>query len=321
MRKVLVIGTGGTISCVKTENGLAPGLSMNEMLKKLNVPAKIKIHTEQLFELDSTNMTPRHWEQLARHIHKRYDEFDGFVITHGTDTLAYAAAALSVLIYKSRKPIVLTGSMKPMNAKNSDAPANLRDAVRFAAKKRAFGVSVVFGGLMFYGWNVRKADTKSIVAFNSANFGIRGSFDYKGKLWHFDGKHSGETRFFEHLSDDVFLAKLIPGQQLCVPENARVVILESYGAGGVPDYLYNDVRRLADRGVYVMIATQCEYGGTRLSEYAVGSSAAKRLGLIETGMLTVEYAVARAQWALAYSKNFEEFKELFYTKYSEVRRK
>lgn len=312
MRKVLVIGTGGTISCVKTENGLAPGLSMNELLKKLDVPSKIKVHTEQLFELDSTNMTPRHWEQLARHIHKRYDEFDGFVITHGTDTLAYAAAALSVLIQNSRKPVVLTGSMKPMNAKRSDAPDNLRDAVRFAAKKRAFGVCVVFGGLMFHGWDVHKQSTKRLIAFNSGNYGIRGQFELKGKLWLFHEKYSGKTRFYEHLSDNVFLVKLIPGQRLCVPENAKAVILEGYGTGGIPDYLFNDVRKLADRGVYLMIATQCERGGTRLSEYAVGNnSAAKRLGLIETGKLTVEYAAARAQWALAYSNNYEEFKKLF----------
>ena len=311
MRKVLVIGTGGTISCVKTENGFAPGLSMSRLLKSVSVPAKIKTYSEQLFELDSTNMTPRHWEQLARHIHKRYDEFDGFVITHGTDTMAYAAAALSVLIQNSRKPIVLTGSMKPMTAKNSDAPCNLRDAVRSAAKKRAFGVCVVFGGFMFHGWDVHKWDTKGLMAFNSANRGIRGRFDSKGRLQLFNGKYSGETRFYEHLSDDVFLAKLIPGQRMCVPENAKVVILESYGTGGIPDYLFNDVRRLADKGVYLIVATQCEYGGTRLSEYAVGSSAAKRLGLIETGKLTVEYAVARAQWALAYSDNYEEFKKLF----------
>ena len=320
MRKVLIIGTGGTISCVKTENGLAPGLSMSKLIKKLNIPSKIKVRSEQLFELDSTNMTPRHWEQLARHIRKRYDEFDGFVITHGTDTLAYAAAALSLLIQNSRKPIVLTGSMKPMSEENSDAPDNLRDAVRFAAKKRAFGVSVVFGGLMFHGWDVRKHSSKRLIAFNSGNYGIRGQFDLKGKLFLFHGKHSGETRFFEHLSNDVFLVKLIPGQRLCVPENAKAVILEGYGTGGIPDYIYNDVSALVRRGVYIIISTQCEHGGTRLSEYAVGSSA-KRLGLIETGKMTVEYAVARAQWALAYSKNFEGFKELFYTKYSEVRRK
>ena len=318
MRKVLIIGTGGTISCVKTEDGLAPSLSMSELTKKLDIPSKIKVRSEQLFELDSTNMTPRHWEQLARHIRKRYDEYDGFVITHGTDTMAYAAAALSVLIQNSRKPVVLTGSMKPMNAKNSDAPDNLRHAVRFSAKKRAFGVCVVFGGLVFHGGDVHKWDTKGLMAFSSVNRGIRGQFDNKGKLSLFRGKHSGETRFYDHLSNDIFLAKLIPGQQLCVPEYAKAVILESYGAGGVPDYLYNDVRILADRGVYLIIATQCEYGGTRLSEYAVGSYAAKRLGLIEAGKMTAEYAVARAQWALAHSNDLEGFKKLFYTVYNEV---
>ncbi|MCH5203483.1 MAG: asparaginase [Oscillospiraceae bacterium] len=318
MRKVLVIGTGGTISCVRGENGLAPQLSVSELMKEISLPAKIEVCTEQLFCLDSTNMTPRHWEQLARYIRERYDEFDGFVITHGTDTMAYAAAAVSVLIQNSKKPVVFTGSVKPMKAKDSDAPVNMRDAVCFAAKKRAFGVCVVFCGMIFHGSDAHKWDTESLKAFNSMNRGTSGRIDAKGKLINFCEKHSGETRFYERLSDEVFLSKLIPGQRLCVPENARAIILESYGAGGVPDYLFDDAAALADRGVYLIIATQCEYGGTKLSEYEVGRSAAKRLPLIEAGRLTAEYAVARAQWALAYSDSYEGFKELFYTTYSEV---
>ena len=308
MRKILVIGTGGTISCVETENGLAPGIPLSELVKDIKVPAEI--HTEQLFDLDSTNMTPRRWEQTARHIHRHYDEFDGFVITHGTDTMAYAAAALSVLIGNSRKPVVLTGSMKPMTAENSDAPVNLRGAVCFAADERAFGVCVAFNGKIIDGKCAHKFDSGDIDAFGSLNRGVCGYFGDAGEIT-FNEKHSGETLFYEHLSDDVFLSKLIPGQRLCVPENAQAVILESYGAGGVPDYLLDDAAALADRGVYLVIATQCEYGGTRLFEYAVGQSAAKSLRLIEAGKRTIEYTVARAQWALAHSESYEDFKRLF----------
>lgn len=317
MRKILVIGTGGTISCAETENGLTPLIAVNDMLKNISVSAAV--HSEQLFELDSTNMTPRHWEQLARHIRERYDEFDGFVITHGTDTMAYAAASLSCLIQNSRKPVIFTGSMKPMTDDSSDAPVNLRDALRFAADERAFGVRVVFDGAIIDGQCAHKYETEDIDAFDSVN---RDDFGYfmggdNGEICFYE-EYSGETRFYEHLSDNVFLVKLIPGQRLCVPENARAVILESYGAGGVPDYLLKEVTELTGRGVYVIIATQCAYGGTRLSEYEVGRYAARVCPLLETGKMTVEYAVARAQWALAYSDNYDDFKRLFCIENSEV---
>lgn len=317
MSQILVLGTGGTISCAKAENGLAPALSVSDLLKGIDVPWEI--HSEQLFNLDSTNMTPRHWEQLARHIRKRYGDFDGFVITHGTDTMGYAAASLSCLIQNSRKPVVFTGSMKPMTDENSDAPLNLRDAVRFAADERAFGVCVVFDGAIIDGRCAHKYETEGIDSFAGVNCDDLGYFmgGDTGEIC-FYKKYSGETRFYEHLSDDVFLVKLIPGQRLCVPENARAVILESYGAGGVPDYLLGEVTELADKGVYVIIATQCAYGGTRLSEYEVGRYAAKVCPLLETGKMTVEYAVARARWALAYSNDYEDFKMLFCTENSEV---
>ena len=308
MKKLLILGTGGTIACAKTEFGLAPSASVSELTKDLEFSAEI--HSEQLFNLDSTNMTPRHWEKLARRIHKRYNEFDGFVITHGTDTLGYAAASLSCLIQNSRRPIVFTGSMKPMTAEDSDAPSNLRDAVKFAADDRAFGVSVVFDGAIIDGRCAHKCETENIDSFDSVNRDDLGFFNSGGRIF-FDEEYSGETRFYERLSDDVFLAKLIPAQILCIPENTKALILESYGAGGVPDYLLDDVTELANKGVYVIIATQCAYGGTNLNEYEVGRRAAEVCPLLETGKMTVEYAVARARWALAYSDNYEEFKRLF----------
>lgn len=304
MRKVLVIGTGGTISCAESENGLAPALSVSELLKGIEAPCEVS--AEQLFGLDSTNMTPRHWETLARFIRERYDEFDGFVITHGTDTLGYAAASLSCLIQNSRKPIVFTGSMKPMTAENSDAPENLRNALRFAADERAFGVRVVFGGTVIDGRCAVKKQSRSELAFDVNACGF---FTENGIV--FNEEYSGETRFYERLSDDVFHVRLIPGQRLYVPKEAKAVILESYGAGGVPDYLFEEVQRLAEGGVYIIIATQCARGGTNLNEYEVGLAAARRVPLIETGEMTAEYAVARARWALEYSGDLEGFRKLF----------
>ncbi len=303
MRKILVIGTGGTISCSESSDGLRPAFSAAELVGNITLPAEVQ--TEQLFELDSTNMTYRHWITLARRIQERYDEFGGFVITHGTDTMAYAAAALSCLIQNSRKPIVFTGSMLPMSAENSDAPRNLRDALTYAADERAFGVRVVFGGRILDGRSASKTATNSMEAFESLN--DRTDYSAENPAVRF----GGEMRFYDKLSDEVFLAKLIPGQELVVPENAGAVILEGYGAGGVPDYLMSAAERLTERGAYVIIATQCAHGGTDLRLYEVGRTAAERFSLLETGKMTIEYAVARARWALAYSNGFEGFKKLF----------
>lgn len=305
-KRILVIGTGGTISCAKSENGLSPSLSIGELLERVDVPCEIS--TEQLFSLDSTNMTPRHWERLARLIRERYDEFDGFVITHGTDTLGYAAASLSVLIQNPRKPVVFTGSMKPIDAEDSDAPKNLRDAILFAADESAFGVRLVFSGTIIDAKVAVKTWSNCELAFdrNVCGFIHEDNVDFKADL--FEEEFRGETRFFERLSDDVFLAKLIPGQRLYIPENARAVILEGYGTGGVPDYLVDEIAALIRRGVYIIIATQCAYGGTDLGRYAVGHA---ELPLLEAGEMTTEYAVARARLALEYSSDFESFKRLF----------
>lgn len=307
-KKILFIGTGGTIACTQTENGFAPAFSAEELLSHVKVNADIQ--AEQLFALDSTNMTPRHWERLARRIRNCYDEFDGFVIAHGTDTMAYAAASLSCLIQNPRKPIVLTGSMKALTEENSDAPTNLRDAVAFAADDRAFGVCVVFSGMIIDGRCVRKCRTNDLQAFESVNRAVSGSVTDSGIC--FSGRYSGETRFYERLSDDVYYVRLIPGQELYVPENARVLILESYGTGGVPDYLSGKVSALADRGVYVIISTQCAYGGTELTRYEVGAAVGGHT-FIEAGEYTAEYTVARARRALEYSRDLDGFKKLFCT--------
>lgn len=311
MRRILVIGTGGTISCAESADGLRPAFSVSELLRDIELPAEVR--TEQLFELDSTNMTYRHWITLARCIRERYDEFDGFVITHGTDTMAYAAAALSCLIRNSRKPIVFTGSMLPMSEENSDAPRNLREALVYAASERAYGVRVVFGGAVFDGRSVTKLRSDKLNAFACLNGGEMpyDRFEERGCEDESGCRFEGETRFYDKLSDEVYLAKLIPGQEPLIPESARAVILEGYGTGGVPDYLIKTVERLSARGVYIIIATQCASGGTDLRLYEVGRTAAERFSLLETGKMSIEYAVARARWALACSDGFEGFKKLF----------
>lgn len=122
MKNILMIGTGGTIASKQTEYGLAPGLSAEDILNYIPAVSKIcEVDSLQVCNLDSTNVTPEHWKLLAKTVQENYDRYDGFVICHGTDTLAYTAAALSYMIQNSRKPIVITGAQKPIEMDVTDA--------------------------------------------------------------------------------------------------------------------------------------------------------------------------------------------------------
>ena len=147
MKKILLIATGGTIASKYTAEGLAPQISADELLEYIPEAREFcTIDTVQPFALDSTNVCADHWLKLARLIESKYEFYDGFVLCHGTDTMAYTAAALSYLIQNNRRPIVITGAQKPIDLAITDARSNLVDSLRFASHDRAHGISIVFGG-------------------------------------------------------------------------------------------------------------------------------------------------------------------------------
>ena len=135
MKKILLLGTGGTIASVQGENGLSPGLDTATLLSYVPaLSALCEVETLQVCAIDSTNITPSHWQLMVRAIEDHYHEYDGFVLCHGTDTLAYTASALSYMVQNADKPIVLTGSQKPINLDVTDARTNLEDSFRVCAE-------------------------------------------------------------------------------------------------------------------------------------------------------------------------------------------
>ena len=167
MKKILLIATGGTIASQQTGSGLAPRLNPKDLLRYVPDAANIcELDTIQPFHIDSTNINPAHWLTLTGIIEENYEKYDGFVISHGTDTLAYTAAALSYLIQNTKKPIILTGAQKPISDDSTDAKTNLLDSLRFACSGDC-GVCVVFGGKVIAGTRARKTKTKSYDAFSS----------------------------------------------------------------------------------------------------------------------------------------------------------
>lgn len=323
MKKVLMIGTGGTIASSSGPEGLSPALSAEKLLEFIPEVFKIcSIDTLQILNIDSTNMQPGHWKQMAAAIWENYSLYDGFVITHGTDTMAYTSAALSYMIQNSRKPIVITGSQKPIDASKTDAKRNLRDSIRFSCQD-AGGVYIVFNSVVINGCRAVKVRTKSRNAFESVNCpyvaSIKGTNVKFNPLYSFPDLQ-GEVKYFPSIAEDVLLLKLTPGVMPVIFDfitgKYRGVVIESFGSGGIPFVgdasILTKIIDLADAGVVMVITTQCLFEGGDLSIYEVGQKVMKN-PVIPAYDMTTEAAVAKLMWAIGQAHDFNEIKKLFLT--------
>lgn len=173
MKRILLIATGGTIASAEDGNGLSPALTGEELAHSVpEIEGLCDLDIVQPMNIDSTNMRPADWLRIAKVIREGYDAHDGFVVLHGTDTMAYTAAALSYLIQNSPKPIVITGSQQPMGNPFTDAKINLYQSLVYAADEHSSDVSIVFGGYAIAGTRARKQRTMSFNAFASVNYPV-----------------------------------------------------------------------------------------------------------------------------------------------------
>ena len=239
MKNILMIGTGGTIASGQTAEGLAPELDPSRLLQDTPRVAQLcRVDCLQLYSLDSTNIRPCHWLGLARAIRERYDQYDGFVISHGTDTMAYTAAALSYLIQDCPKPIVLTGAQKPIWYDGTDSKRNLTDAFLYACRGCG-GVQIVFNGKVILGTRARKTFSKSFQAFSSINYPDLGVLRDGVLLRYIRQDCHAAPVFFDTLDSKVALLKLTPGQDRAAAdfllERNDALIIESFGVGGLPE--------------------------------------------------------------------------------------
>ena len=319
MKKILLIGTGGTIASEMTEGGLTPELTTEQLLSQVPAISGIcGVECIQLLNLDSTNITPGHWQMMARCVRTHYGEYDGFVITHGTDTMAYTAAALSYLIQGSPKPIVLTGAQKPIGFDSTDSKVNLMDAFRCAAEDLP-GVSIVFNNRVILGTRAKKTRSKSFQAFSSINYPDLGVLR-DGVLLRYIRQACREAPvFFDRLDTKVALLKLVPGVDRGLAdyllERNDALIIESFGVGGLPEDsgLYDCVRDAMAAGRTVVLTTQVENEGSDLGVYHVGHALKNDLGVLEAYDMTTEAVVAKLIWILGQTRQREEIVRLFYT--------
>ena len=323
MKHILLIATGGTIASRPTENGLAPQLLADDILRCVPALGSLcRIDAVQPMNIDSTNMSPDCWLALADCLRAHYDQYDGFVIAHGTDTMAYTACALSYLAQRSGKPIVLTGAQKSIYVQDTDARRNLYDAFVAAQDDNLAGVYIVFDGRVILGTRARKTRTKSMNAFSSIDYPdvalIR-----DGRILHYIRQPRPQTppAFYGRLDASVFVLRLIPGMN---PEVLRLLasrfdalVIESFGVGGLPCYEQADFLSAAaawsSAGKPIVITTQVPHEGSDLAVYQVGARAAAQPGILQAYTMTVEAVVTKLMWILPQTRDLTEIKRLFYT--------
>ena len=307
MKRILLITTGGTISCKPGPNGLAPALSPSDLLRSVDVHG-CEIDCVFFSEIDSVDICPADWERLAALLRDNYSLHDGFVITHGTDTLAWTAAALSWMI-DGPKPIVLTGSQRPVGEAGSDAPDNLRMAL-LAACENAGGVFVAFCGRLIDGRCAKKTASFDTDAFISVNRPDCAHMQNGSIVWRNKPGGARQAEFTCTLNHRVALVKLHPAINPDSIEYAGekndALVLECYGIGALPLSLLDAVKAVAAAGKPVVIVSQSLSGGTGMKGYASGQRGLAISGMLEGGTLTAEAAVTGLMCALAKTKNMDE---------------
>lgn len=295
-KKICLLTTGGTIASVVGENGLAPALGAKELFAAVpELAAYGVVAAKELFCIDSTNVTPEHWRIVAETATQLAAEYDGFIVTHGTDTLAYTAAALHYMLAGLNRPVVLTGSMLPIDAAESDAKSNLLLAAMVASGENC-GVFVAFAWKIFFGDKVSKINSVAKDAFAGE---IAATLTKQKLVWRKTTTSPPCETFSPRgeTENDVAVFRLVPSAQpkflaALIDAAPAAVIIEGYGAGGVPQNFLPTLERAREKNVAVFVVTQCATGGTHLDIYETGALAALR-GAKSAANLTIEALTAQ----------------------------
>ncbi len=309
MKRILLIHTGGTFGMVPLEpdKTLAPGNLQNQLYEYVpELQNLAEIDIEIPFNVDSSDISTPEWDALSAIIHQHIDQYDGFVIIHGTDTMVYTAAALSFSLRHVKKPVILTGSQRPLAKLRSDARVNLIDAVELATMSIR-ETAIVFGQHVVRGNRAKKTSITSYESFQSPNYPFLGSIGLKIEL---NRKYLLDTEepFFYNpgFSGSVGIINVLPGLKPASLSNLlegkiRALILVAFGAGNLP-HLYNDwitfISTASSRDVPVFIGSQSVHGSTDLSIYQSGRNAMEA-GAIGLKDMTIEASYVKLLKLLA----------------------
>lgn len=319
MKKILMITTGGTIASIPSNNGLIPKISGKDIISLMPELKNIcTIDTLELLNIDSSNISKKHYILMLDTLEKNYDNYDGFVITHGTDTMAYSSSMLACAIENLSKPVVFTGSQLPLKAKATDAYRNLYDAF-LAASDNVYGVFLAFNGDIHYGDSVKKVYSENFTGFLSINNKTAGK-SYNNKIiWNKLYKNQNiKPVFNKNISEKVFVLKMIPSLKpeiidVLINMGYRAIIIEGYGAGGVPteeceNNFIPAIQKAIKQDVAIVCATQCLYDGVHLDKYPAGILSEK-YGAISSKNMTLEKTLAKLMIGFGANMGLKELKE------------
>jgi len=306
MPKVLILHTGGTLMMRGGDpSPLAPDVYTSDLFAELPVLRKVaEIESRILFNLDSSDMQPHHWVELAADVHASLPKYDGVVVVHGTDTMAYTASALAFLLPGIDRPVVLTGAQRPLVEVRTDARANLVDACMLATMPIA-EVGIAFGSKLLRGCRASKLDAWGMNAFATPSCAPLAELGVTVEIAPHVLAPRPPTAFDPRIEPRVLAVRAFPGldPRLLIGAlrvDVKGIVLEAFGAGNVP-HLENSlvpvIEEATRRDIPVVIVSQCARGAVDLSRYEGGSAAAKA-GAIGAGTMTSEAAVTKLMVAL-----------------------
>jgi L-asparaginase len=309
---LLVIYTGGTIGMVQDQDsGTLIPFRFENILEEIPELKNSGFNLASFAldpPVDSSNVKPSLWVKLAEIISERYNEYDGFIILHGTDTMAYSASALSFMLDNLGKPVIFTGSQLPIGSFRTDSKENLVAAVEIAAAKKdglpvVPEVGIYFENRLYRGNRTTKNSTVHFRAFVSGNYpalaetGVHIRYNHAAIGY---GTARGPFRVHDDLCTDVFILKMFPGISRDVVEpvfeisGLRAVILETFGAGNAPEdeWFIKCIRKALQRGLIILSVTQCRVGAVEMGKYET-SRKLEEAGVVSGGDMTTEAALTK----------------------------